>query len=145
MLNGDGLRVVLWVAGCNHCCRDCQNPITWDPDGGLLFDEAAKQEIFEQLEKPYISGITFSGGDPMHPVNRADVRELMAGLRAIHTFYDLPIMQYVDVVVDGEFHVEEKDVKLLWKGSKNQRVIDVRKTLAGEHPEDVVLHCGDYA
>ena len=57
MLNGDGLRVVLWVAGCNHCCRECQNPITWDPDGGLLFDEAAKQEIFEQLEKPYISGI----------------------------------------------------------------------------------------
>ena len=50
MLNGDGLRVVLWVAGCNHCCRECQNPITWDPDGGLLFDEAAKQEIFEQLE-----------------------------------------------------------------------------------------------
>ena len=72
MLNGDGLRVVLWVAGCNHCCKECQNPITWDPDGGLLFDEAAKQEIFEQLEKPYISGITFSGGDPMHPVNRAD-------------------------------------------------------------------------
>ena len=58
--------------------------------------------------------------------------------------YDLPIMQYVDVVVDGEFHVEEKDVKLLWKGSKNQRVIDVKKTLAGEHPEDAVLHCGDY-
>lgn len=81
MLNGDGLRVVLWVAGCNHCCRECQNPITWDPDGGLLFDEAAKQEIFEQLEKPYISGITFSGGDPMHPVNRADVRELMHEIR----------------------------------------------------------------
>lgn len=55
MLNGDGLRVVLWVAGCNHCCKECQNPITWDPDGGLLFDESAKQEIFEQLEKPYIS------------------------------------------------------------------------------------------
>ena len=46
MLNGDGLRVVLWVAGCNHCCKECQNPITWDPDGGLLFDESAKQEIF---------------------------------------------------------------------------------------------------
>lgn len=81
MLNGDGLRVVLWVAGCNHCCKECQNPITWDPDGGLLFDESAKQEIFEQLEKPYISGITFSGGDPMHPVNRADVRELMSEIR----------------------------------------------------------------
>ena len=59
--------------------------------------------------------------------------------------YDLPIMQYVDVVVDGEFHVEEKDVKLLWKGSKNQRVIDVKKTLASDHRRVPVLHCGDYA
>ena len=49
MLNGDGLRVVLWVAGCDHCCKECQNPITWDPNGGLLFDEAAKQEIYDQL------------------------------------------------------------------------------------------------
>ena len=112
MLNGDGLRVVLWVAGCNHCCKECQNPITWDPDGGLLFDESAKQEIFEQLEKPYISGITFSGGDPMHPVNRADVRELMSEIREKYPtktiwmytgdswedICDLPVMQYVDVV-----------------------------------------------
>ena len=63
MLNGDGLRVVLWVAGCSHCCEQCQNPITWDPNGGLLFDEEARKEIFAQLDKPYISGITFSGGD----------------------------------------------------------------------------------
>ena len=159
MLNGDGLRVVLWVAGCNHCCKECQNPITWDPDGGLLFDESAKQEIFEQLEKPYISGITFSGGDPMHPVNRADVRDLMSEIREKYPtktiwmytgdswedICDLPVMQYVDVVVDGEFHVEEKDVKLLWKGSKNQRVIDVKKTLASDHRRAPVLHCGDYA
>lgn len=62
MLNGDGLRVVLWVAGCSHHCKGCQNPITWDPNGGIPFDEAAKQEIFEQLDKDYISGITFSGG-----------------------------------------------------------------------------------
>ena len=62
MLNGDGLRVVLWVAGCSHCCKDCQNPLTWDPAGGLLFDAAAKEELFEQLDKSYISGITFSGG-----------------------------------------------------------------------------------
>lgn len=59
-----GLRVVLWVAGCNHCCKDCQNPITWDPDGGLLFDEAAREEIFEQLEKSYISGIILFRGRP---------------------------------------------------------------------------------
>ena len=76
MLNGDGLRVVLWVAGCEHCCKGCQNPITWDAAGGLAFDEAAKAEIFEQLDKNYISGITFSGGDPLHPANRIDVRNL---------------------------------------------------------------------
>ena len=58
MLNGDGLRVVLWVAGCSHCCKECQNPVTWDPNGGLLFDEEAKAELFEALDKPYISGIT---------------------------------------------------------------------------------------
>ena len=58
MLNGDGLRVVLWVAGCGHHCKGCQNPITWDPNGGIPFDDAAKAEIFEQLDKDYISGIT---------------------------------------------------------------------------------------
>ena len=56
MLNGDGLRVVLWVAGCDHGCKGCQNPVTWDPNGGLIFDETAKQEIFEQMEKSYIAG-----------------------------------------------------------------------------------------
>ena len=59
MLNGDGLRVVLWVAGCNHCCRECQNPITWDPNGGLPFTEAEEAEIFTELDKDYIGGITF--------------------------------------------------------------------------------------
>ena len=76
MLNGDGLRVVLWVSGCSHCCRDCQNPQTWDPNGGIPFDEAAKQELFLQLEKPYVSGITFSGGDPLHVNNITEVTEL---------------------------------------------------------------------
>ena len=52
MLNGDGLRVVLWVSGCEHCCRECQNPITWDPEGGLPFDEAARQEIFRRGSPP---------------------------------------------------------------------------------------------
>ena len=62
MLNGDGLRVVLWVAGCNHCCPECQNPVTWDPNGGLPFGEAERKEIFAELDKDYVSGITFSGG-----------------------------------------------------------------------------------
>ncbi len=159
MLNGDGLRVVLWVAGCNHCCKECHNPVTWDPDGGLLFNETAKQEIYEQLDKSYISGITFSGGDPLHPANRLDVRNFMMEIKEKYphktiwmytgdsweNISDSPMMQFIDVVVDGEFHVEEKDPKLLWKGSKNQRVIDVKRTLAQENPKVPVLHCPDYA
>lgn len=159
MLNGDGLRVVLWVAGCSHCCKGCQNPITWDANGGLDFDEAAKQEIFEQLDQPYISGITFSGGDPLHSANRLDVRNLMAEIKekypektiwlytgdSWNNIKHYPALQYVDVLVDGEFVQEQKDVKLLWKGSKNQRVIDVQATLKQTDPSVPVLHCGDYA
>ncbi len=81
MLNGDGLRVVLWVSGCSHCCKDCQNPITWDPESGLAFDEAAKEEIFEQLGKSYISGITFSGGDPLYFQNEPEVTAFAKEIR----------------------------------------------------------------
>lgn len=159
MLNGDGLRVVLWVAGCEHCCKGCQNPVTWDPDGGLAFDEAARQEIFAELDKSYISGITFSGGDPLHPANRLEVKALMAEIKSRYpgktiwlytgdSWEDIlqyPLVKYVDVLVDGEFHLKERDTKLLWKGSANQRVIDVQKTLLQENPSIPVLHCGNYA
>lgn len=157
MLNGDGLRVVLWVAGCDHCCEKCHNPITWDPNGGVPFDESAKQEIFEQLEKPYISGITFSGGDPLHSANRMDVRKFMEEVKTrypdktiwLYTgalweeIKNLSFMNYVDVLVDGEFHIKELDKKLRWKGSKNQRVIDVQKSLADPDKEPVI-HCEEY-
>ena len=159
MLNGDGLRVVLWVAGCTHCCKECQNPLTWDPDGGLPFDEAAKREIFSQLDKPYISGITFSGGDPLHSANRLEVRSLSEEIKKkypdktiwLYTgerwedILHVPIMKYVDVLVDGEFIKELKDVRLLWKGSSNQRVIDVQKSLQRTDPSNPVLYCENYA
>ena len=77
MLNGDGLRVVLWVAGCGHACPGCHNPITWDENGGLPFDEAAKEEIFTELAKDYVSGVTFSGGDPLYPANRVDRKSVV--------------------------------------------------------------------
>ena len=64
MRNGDGLRAVLWVSGCTHHCPECQNPITWNAEDGLVFNEKAKQELFNELSKNYVSGITFSGGDP---------------------------------------------------------------------------------
>lgn len=151
MLNGDGLRVVLWVSGCNHYCRECQNPITWDPTGGLPFDAAAKEEILAEMEKDYISGITFSGGDPLHPANRREVLTLSAELK--RRFPEKTIWLYtgylweeirgwagienLDIVVDGRFVVASKDTKLLWRGSANQRVIRVPETLAAGK---VILH-----
>ncbi len=143
MLNGSGLRVVLWVSGCNHACEQCHNPITWDINGGLPFDESAKEEIFTELEKDYISGITLSGGDPLHPRNREDIGNLIVEIKEkfpnkniwLYTGYlwevisNLSFLPLVDVVVDGEFEIAKKDTSLQWKGSSNQRVIDVKKTL----------------
>ena len=140
MLNGDGLRVVLWVSGCAHGCKGCHNPITWDPKSGLPFDEAAKQEIFTELEKDYISGLTLSGGDPLFPGNRSTIEQLVKEVKEnfpnkaiwLYTGYDweaisnLPLIQYIDIVVDGKFIESLKDAKLHWRGSSNQRVIDVK-------------------
>lgn len=142
MLNGDGLRVVLWFAGCTHHCKNCQNPITWDPDGGLVFDEEAKQELFDELDKDYISGITFSGGDPLYVGTRDGLLALIREIKEkypkktiwLYTGYlweeirDLELISYLDVVVDGRFVEELKDNNLPWKGSSNQRVIDVKMT-----------------
>lgn len=143
MLNGDGLRTVLWVAGCSHGCRNCQNPITWDICGGIPFDDAAKEELFFELKKDYISGITFSGGDPLHVKNRDEVGALIREIHKefpgktiwVYTGYlwdevkDLPFMRYVDVLVDGRFVEALKDTTLHWKGSSNQKVIDVKRSL----------------
>ena len=129
--------------GCAHHCKNCQNPITWDPEGGLPFDESARQEIFEELEKDYISGITFSGGDPLYVGTREGLFELIQEIRGryprktiwLYTGYlweeicHLELIPYLDVVVDGRFVEELKDNNLPWKGSSNQRVIDVQTTL----------------
>ncbi len=151
MLNGDGLRVVLWVAGCSHRCKGCQNPTTWDPNGGIPFTDLEKKEILEQLDKSYIEGITFSGGDPLHENNRREVTALAREIKKkypkktiwLYTGYlwedvkDWNIVNYLDVLVDGKFILETRDVTLHWKGSPNQRVIDVSKTMkVGQ----VVLH-----
>ena len=143
MLNGDGLRTVLWVSGCGHCCEGCHNPITWDANGGIPFDEAAERELFEKLSADYISGITFSGGDPLYPANRAEVTRLAHKTRALfpnktiwlYTGFTweetagLEIAPLLDVMVDGQFVQRLFDPKLHWKGSSNQRVIDVKETL----------------
>lgn len=152
MLNGDGLRVVLWVAGCNHHCHGCQNPITWDVGGGLPFDEAAEKELFEELAKPHISGITFSGGDPLHPFNRSEVFRLIKKCREqfpqktiwLYTGFnwediqDCEELKDCDVIAEGRFVEELLDNNKHWVGSSNQRVIDVKKTL---ETGQVALHC----
>ena len=120
------------------------SPFRGTPNGGIPFDDAAKAEIFEQLDKDYISGITFSGGDPLYEANRADVTALAKEIKErypkkdiwVYTGYewesvcDLELMDYTDVVVDGRFILAQRDVTLEWKGSPNQRVIDVKKTRA---------------
>lgn len=143
MLNGDGLRVVLWLAGCNHRCQDCQNPETWDEFGGLAFDDLAKKEIFEELDKDYVKGITFSGGDPLFPQNRKEVGELAQEIHKLYPNKDIWLytgytyeqiknweyLKYIDVLVDGPFIPAMKELGLKWVGSSNQRVIDIDKTL----------------
>ncbi len=143
MLNGDGLRVVLWVSGCEHKCLGCQNPVTWDINDGLEFDDAAKEEIFAELSKDYITGITLSGGDPLHTRNRADIGKLIDEISEkfpdktiwVYTGYEwqdvknLPFMNKVDVLVDGRFVQPLLDVRLPWRGSSNQKVIDAKKSI----------------
>ena len=151
MLNGDGLRVVLWVSGCNHHCKGCQNPITWDEKGGLPFDEEAEKELFEALDKSYIDGITFSGGDPLFPANRSEVFRLIKKCKSLYpqktiwlyTGYtweqirDLDGIRDIDVIAEGEFVEELLDNNIQWVGSSNQRVIAVKETLASNN---IVLH-----
>ena len=172
MNNGNGLRVVLWLSGCSHHCYNCQNPQTWNPDSGILFDESAKQEIFNELSKDYISGITFSGGDPLHENNLDDVLKLVQEIRIsfpeksiwLYTGYDFDllnskyneykytpfaanadewltrweIISNVDVLIDGEYIDEQRDITLKWRGSSNQRVIDVKQSLT---QNKIVLYC----
>ncbi len=143
MLNGEGLRVVLWVSGCSHHCKGCHNPITWDENGGLPFDKKAEEELFKDLKQPHISGITFSGGDPLYPKNRDEVTRLIKKCHDkfpdkniwLYTGFsweeikDLECVKYIDVLCEGEFVEELKDNNIHWVGSSNQRVIKAKESL----------------
>ena len=145
MTNGVGLRTVLWVSGCEHKCKGCQNPCTWDPDSGEDFTSEKKELLYKYLDNKYIKGITFSGGDPLHPSNRGEVGKLILDIKAnypskdiwLYTGYtweevkelNLDYLRYIDVLVDGRFILKERDINLRWCGSSNQRVIDVKESL----------------
>lgn len=139
MRNGTGLRVTLFVSGCNHHCKGCHNPQTWDPNSGIEFDGVAKQELFAELNKDYISGVTFSGGDPLFPSNREVILSLCKEIKTLYpnkniwlyTGYryeqvkHLEILKYIDVLVDGKYVEKLRSVNLPWVGSSNQKVIYV--------------------
>lgn len=137
--NGEGFRVTLWVAGCTHHCKGCQNPQTWDFGGGKPFDKEAHDYLFAELAKPYIQGLTFSGGDPL--CSPADVTQLAKEVKAtlpdkdiwLYTGFTIEqiraskvlsmILPYVDVIVDGEYVEALRDVTLAFRGSRNQKII----------------------
>ena len=155
--NGTGIRVVLWCSGCRIGCKNCHNPETWDFNSGNMFDIKAKQELFDALNKPYIKGITFSGGHPLEYENLPDVYDLIKEIRTkfpdkdvwLYTGYTLSINDFdttadicfdngllknyilamCDVVVDGPYIEAQRDITLKFRGSKNQRLIDVKETL----------------
>ena len=152
--NGEGIRVVLWCSGCRLHCKGCHNPETWCLNSGKLFDEDAKKELFEALNKSYIQGITFSGGHPLENENLEEVYKLIVEIRNkfsnkdiwLYTGYQLEnilnnplrdmnttlkrrIVEMCDIVVDGKYIEEERDITLKWRGSRNQRVINVKESL----------------
>lgn len=154
MLNGEGLRVVLWTSGCSHHCQACQNAITWNKDEGLLFDDAAKQEIFDELEKDWCDGLTLSGGDPLLLESRETIAKLVKEvkekypdktiwcytgfiweelMRQMENDKDLEtILQNIDVLLDGKFILRLALEKLQYVGSSNQCIIDVKKSLEND-------------
>lgn len=157
IVNGTGIRVVLWVSGCSLHCKGCHNPETWDINSGKEFNEEARKELFELLNKTYIQGITFSGGHPLENQNVETIYLLIKEIKEkfprkdiwlytgytwenifstvvtdnldINRFYRQEVVKMCDVVVDGKYVEALKDITLKWKGSSNQRVIDVQETL----------------
>lgn len=138
--NGPGVRVSLFVSGCRNRCKGCFNPETWSFDYGESFTMRTIEEILEALSPNYIAGLSILGGDPFESENILGVLELCYEAKRLYPdktiwiytgylyedFKDLPIMEYIDVLVDGPFIEALKDISLKLKGSSNQRIIDVQ-------------------
>ena len=158
--NGQGVRTVLWVSGCSLHCPGCHNPESHDKCAGKPFDENAKKELFDALSKPYMRGLTLSGGHPLEDYNLEDLYLLLVDVKQnfpdkdiwlytgltlqytdfstlsrgiapcdiIHN-YRYAILNLCDVVIDGPFIQEQRDITLQFRGSTNQRIIDVAKSI----------------
>lgn len=142
IVDGDGIRTVIWFQGCKHHCRECQNPETWNFDGGMEVDI---EDIKEQLKKlKYQTGITLSGGDPFFQASAAAEIAKFAHSIGLNVWtytgftYDeiinandekMELLKNTDVLVDGRFEIDKKSLACKFRGSTNQRVIDVKKSL----------------
>lgn len=151
--NGPGVRVSIYVSGCNHHCKGCFNPETWDFNYGKEFNQETIDTVLEAMNKDYIEGITVLGGEPLDPANQNEVATLIKQVKEKYpaksiwcfTGFDFErdvmdkmykqfdttreIIDNLDVLVDGEFKQEKKNLSLRFRGSENQRIIDVPKTL----------------
>ena len=151
--NGEGVRVSLFVSGCRHCCVNCFNPETWSFRYGKSFTAETEAEINEALSKSFINGLTILGGEPFEPENQRELEpllartrakfpektiwcytgctweELMAPGNAYHCETTGKMLSLLDVLVDGPFVESLKDITLTFRGSSNQRIIDVKKTI----------------
>lgn len=134
--NGLGCRVTLWVEGCSHHCKGCHNKETWDKKSGRVFSKEDKEKLFEILSKPYIKGLTLSGGDPLDSFNEVlqlvkEIRETFGSTKDmwLYTGYTLDqinnsekkeILPYINYLVDGLFELDRRDITLKFRGSTNQ-------------------------
>ena len=132
-VNGEGSRVVLWVCGCCHNCDGCQNPELQDVGYGMMFTKRVLMQLIDCCDRPVIDGLTISGGDPMHPMNRSDVRDVARTIKLethksiwMYTGYDFEqikdcsVLAYLDVIVDGRYYKNRPPA--IWRGSDNQRI-----------------------
>lgn len=151
--NGEGVRVSLFVSGCRHGCKNCFNKEAWSFDYGNPYTSQIEEQILKALAPDYISGLTLLGGEPFEPENQPGLLQLVQKVKQIYpnkniwcysgflldyellgnsrakTQYTMPLLQHIDILVDGRFVEELKDITLKFKGSKNQRIIDVQQTL----------------
>lgn len=146
--DGEGVRTVIYVSGCSHKCPKCHNPQTHNINYGIKFTNELQNEIIDNIKKrPFITGVTLSGGDPLHDNNIVDVFNLIIKIKNnfpdksiwLYTGYqfedivNMPsrkkIIEQCDVVVDGRYIDKLRNITLKWRGSSNQRVVDVQKTL----------------
>lgn len=156
--NGPGCRTSLFVSGCTHHCNSCFNEVAWDFNYGKEFDQHVQDELIKESKLPYIEGFTFLGGEPMEIVNQKELRPFMERIKTElpdkniwiysgYTYEELTdpknmrchcedtdaILSMTDVLVDGKFELDKKDITLRFRGSSNQRVIDIPETRKSGH------------